>query len=217
MNAPFSSSSHGAALATEPDEPPAAPPPSGPLPGPGKRPERAPRGRRVFFRTIQEQLWAFGISVCLLILGGAALSWFTIDRIVVNAEGQLASLQQSSEIGTSLEALILGQMNIGERYLLTPSPAAEQAFAEQGRQAHHQRRRYRDLKDLSVSEQQEVAAIDALHSQIEVEYALAHAQADIGDRAGALSRIAAVRPRTEELQGAIRRVSERQAQKVTVT
>ncbi|MBW3572877.1 MAG: hypothetical protein KY467_17410 [Gemmatimonadetes bacterium] len=218
MTAPFSTPSHGAALATEPDAPPAAPSRYGPLPGgPERRPVQAPRRGRELFRTIQEQLWAFGISLCLLILGGAALSWFTVDRIVSNAEGQLESLQQSSEIGTSLEALILAQMNTGERYLLTPSPAAEQAFAEQGRQAHQQRRRYRGLKDLSVSEQQEVAAIDALHSQIEVEYALAHAQADIGDREGALRRISAVRPRTEQLQAAIRRVSERQAQKVNAT
>jgi methyl-accepting chemotaxis protein len=218
MTAPFSPSSHGAALATEPDAPPAAPSRFGPLPGgPERRPGQAPRRRRELFRTIQEQLWAFGIALCLLILGGAALSWFTVDRIVRNAEAQLGALQQSSEIGTSLEALILGQMNTGERYLLAPSPAAERAFAEQGRQAHLQRRRYRDLKDLSVSEQQEVAAIDALHSQIEVEYALAHAQADVGDREGALRRIGAVRPRTEQLQAAIRRVSERQAQKVNAT
>ncbi|HEX8671248.1 MAG TPA: methyl-accepting chemotaxis protein [Longimicrobium sp.] len=218
MTAPFSTSSSGAALATEPDAPSAAPPRFGPLPGgPERRPAQAPRGRRELFRTIQEQLWAFGISLCLLILGGAALSWFTVDRIVRNAEGQLASLQQSSEIGTSLEALILTQMNTGERYLLTPSPAAEQAFAEQGRQAHQQRRRYRDLKNLSISEQQEVSAIDELHSAIEVEYALAHAQADVGDREGALRRIGAVRPRTEQLQAAIRRVSERQAQKVNAT
>ncbi|MBD0321171.1 MAG: hypothetical protein ICV87_12600, partial [Gemmatimonadetes bacterium] len=212
MTAPFSTSSSGAALATEPDAPSAAPSRFGPLPGgPERRPGQAPRRGRELFRTIQEQLWAFGITLCLLILGGAALSWFTVDRIVRNAEAQLGSLQQSSEIGTSLEALILGQMNIGERYLLAPTPTAERAFAEQGRQAHLQRRRYRDLQDLSVSEQQEVAAIDALHSQIEVEYALAHAQVDVGDRDGALGRVAAVRPQTQVLEESIREISATQA------
>ena len=217
MNAPFSSSSHGAALATEPDARSAAPQRIGPLPGPGKRPTQAPRRRRAFFRTIQEQLWAFGISLSFLVLAGAVFSWFTVGRIVGDAERQLGALQESSEIGTSLEALILGQLNAGEHYLLSPSPATEQEFEEQGRQAHLQRRRYRDLEGLSVSEQQDVAAIDALHSQIEVEYSLAHAQADIGDREGALRRLAAVRPRTQQLQSAIRRVSERQTQKVTAT
>jgi methyl-accepting chemotaxis protein len=217
MTAPFSSGSHGAALATAPEPPANAPARIGPIPGPERRPTGPPRRRFSLFRTLQEQLWMFGISLCVLILAGAAFSWFTIDRIVRNAESQLGSLQQSSEIGTSLESLILGQMNAGERYLLSPSPAVERAFAQQGREAHQQRRRYRDLQNLSVSEQQEVAAIDELHSQIEVEYALAHAQADVGDREGALRRVAAVRPRTEQLQGAIRRVSARQAQKVTTT
>jgi methyl-accepting chemotaxis protein len=171
----------------------------------------------VYFRTIQEQLWAFGIGLCLLVLGGAAFSWITLNRVSENAQTQLQALQQSSSIGTSLEALILSQINAGERHLLSPSAEAEAAFAELGRQAHLQRRQYRDLKDLTVAEQQEVAAIDALHSQIEVEYALAHAQVDNGDREGGLRRVNAVRPRTQQLQEAIRRVSARTAQKVTAT
>ena len=219
MTAPFGSASSGAALAPEPQTA-APPPPQRGAPsagGPSRQPGGPPRRKFALFRTIQEQLWAFGIGLCLLVIGGAAMSWYTVDRIVNNAESQLASLQHSSSIGTSLEALILAQMNAGERYLLTPSADAQRAFAELGRQAHQQRRRYQELKDLSVAEQQEIASIDGLHSQIEVEYALAHAQADIGERDGALRRVNAVRPRTEQLQGAIRRVSTRQAQKVTAT
>ena len=214
MNAPFSSSSNGTAVAEAPPHAPARPGPSGPS---GPRPTRTPRQRRVFFRTIQEQLWAFGIGLCLLVLGGAAFSWFTLNRVSENAQAQLETLQQSSTIGTALESLILSQINAGEHQLLVPTLETEREFAELGRQAHLQRRRYRDLKDLSVAEQQEVAAIDLLHSQIEVEYALAHAQADNGDRAGALRRLEAVRPRTQQLQAAMRRVSGRAAQKVTAT
>jgi methyl-accepting chemotaxis protein len=216
MTAPFGTAPAGATLAPEPETAVPAPTREAPRPGPVRGPSAPPR-RRAFFRTIQEQLWACGIGLCLLVLMGAAMSWFTISRIVNNAEAQLASLQSSASIGTSLEALILAQMNAGERYLLTADADAQRAFAELGRQAHQQRRRYQDLKDLSVAEQQEIAAIDGLHSQIEVEYALAHAQADIGDREGALRRVNAVRPRTEQLQGTIRRVSARQAQKVTAT
>ncbi|HEU4561554.1 MAG TPA: methyl-accepting chemotaxis protein, partial [Longimicrobium sp.] len=98
--------------------------------------------------------------------------------------------------------------------LVSPGPQIAQQFADYGRQSHEQRRQYKDLRDLSPAEQQEIVKVEGLHSRIEVEYALAHAQRDIGDEAGALARVSAIRPQTQELQQEIRKISRAQAEKV---
>jgi methyl-accepting chemotaxis protein len=214
MNAPYSPASDGGLATADAPRPPSqrgTPPPE----ASGRRPGRL--GRRGIFSTIRGQLLVSGALLCLLILSGAAFSWFTISGIVHDAEARLGSLQASSEIGTSLEGLILSQITAGERYLVSPSPEIARSFSEYGLQAHQGRRRYGDLEDLTVSEQQEITRIDALHSRIEVEYALAHAEADVGNRDAAVRRVGAVRAQTLDLQNAIRQVSSRQAQKVEAT
>jgi methyl-accepting chemotaxis protein len=176
---------------------------------------RTGRGGRGMFTSIRDRLMWGGVVMVLLILVGAGLSVFTVKNLSGNMTGRLAALRTSTEIGSSLESLILNQITAGERYLVTPSAQVAAEFADQGRQAHEQRRRYKDLDGLTPAEQQRIAALEGLHSRIEVEYALAHAQRDVGDQPGALARVAAVRPQTQELQRAIRAISSAQAEKVS--
>ncbi|HEX6036720.1 methyl-accepting chemotaxis protein [Longimicrobium sp.] len=164
---------------------------------------------------LQNRLRIGGAVIVALVLLGAGISAFSLERVSSDMQGRLADLRRSSEIGTALESLILNQIAAGERYLVTPDPRFEQAFAEFGRRAHEQRRQYKDLTGLTSNEQQKIAAVEQAHQRIEVEYALAHAQVDVGDRAGALARVAAVRPRTQELEEAIREISATQAEKVS--
>ncbi|HSU17951.1 methyl-accepting chemotaxis protein [Longimicrobium sp.] len=170
--------------------------------------------RSGFFQSIRDRLIWGGAFLVILITAGALGSLWTVSQLTGRMDERLGSLRRSTEIGSSLESLILNQIAAGERYLVTPSPDIAEQFATLGRQGHEQRRQYKDLKDLSPAEQQEIVKVEGLHSRIEVEYALAHAQRDIGDTEGALRRVAAVRPQTQELQQEIRKVSAAQAEKV---
>jgi methyl-accepting chemotaxis protein len=176
----------------------------------------AGRMRRGFavFRTIRRQLQVGGSVLVALVVAGAAINYVLTERLTTQTQNRLNVLRESAEVGGTLESLILGQIAAGERYLVAPSPTIAQQFSELGTQAHETRRRYRNLQDLSVAEQQEIATLDALHSRIEVEYALAHAQADIGERDAAIRRVLAVRAQTQELQNATSAISRRQTEKV---
>ena len=173
-----------------------------------------PRGSGAF-DTLRNRLRAGGALIVLLVLAGAVVSVWSLDRVSRDTERRLADLRRSSEIGTMLESLILNQIAAGERYLVTPDPQYQQHFAEYGRRAHEQRRQYKDLEDLTTAEQQKITAVEQSHQRIEVEYALAHAQLDVGDREGALRRVTAVRPQTQELEASIREIGATQAEKVS--
>ncbi|HEX5725946.1 MAG TPA: methyl-accepting chemotaxis protein [Longimicrobiaceae bacterium] len=172
-------------------------------------------GRRGgIFSTIRGQLYFGGALLIVLLVAAAAVSFFTVNQLTREMDSRLAALRRSTDIGSRLEALILNQITAGERYLVSPGAEIAQNFSTYGQQAHEQRRHYKDLENLSTGEQQEIAAVEGLHSRIEVEYALAHAQVDVGERDAALRRVAAVRPQTQQLEEAIRKISEAQAEKV---
>jgi methyl-accepting chemotaxis protein len=167
------------------------------------------------FDTLRSRLRAGATIIVLLVLGGAAVAVWSLNRISRDTEKRLTDLRTSSEIGTQLESLILNQIAAGERYLVTPDAQFQRQYAEYGRRAHEQRRQYKDLDDLTTAEQQKITAVEQAHQRIEVEYALAHAQVDVGDREGALRRVAAVRPQTAELEESIREIGATQAEKVS--
>jgi methyl-accepting chemotaxis protein len=165
--------------------------------------------------TLKRWLYLGGAIIVGVLVIGAITSVLVLQKLSSDMESRMSHLRTSSEIGTSLESLILNQIAAGERYLVSPDPQFAQAFSQYGRQAHESRRRYKDLENLSTAEQQQIAAIEQAHQRIEVEYALAHAQVDVGERDAALRRVAAVRPQTHELEQSIRAISAAQTQKVT--
>jgi methyl-accepting chemotaxis protein len=179
----------------------------------------SPQRRRFRDRwsTLQFRLRLGGVLLAALIVVGGAFSVYTVRDQTGETSESLELLRLSAEIGNELEALVLGQITAGERYLVTPIPQYQQEFGELGRRAHEQRRRYRELADLPEAERQQLLQIENLHSKIEVEYALAHAHLDIDERQVAIQRVAFVRPETERLQQQIRQVSSRQADKVAAT
>ncbi|HEX8904844.1 MAG TPA: hypothetical protein VF771_08395, partial [Longimicrobiaceae bacterium] len=130
-----------------------------PAPRPGTR-------RPGFFQSIRDRLIWGGAFLVLLITAGALGSLLTVSRLTSRMDERLGSLRRSTEIGSSLESLILNQIAAGERYLVTPSPQIAEQFATLGRQGHEQRRQYKDLKDLTPAEQQEIVKVEGLHSRI---------------------------------------------------
>jgi methyl-accepting chemotaxis protein len=165
--------------------------------------------------TLRNRLRLGGVVIVLLVLGGAALSYRSLSTISRDMQLRLDELRRSSDIGSELESLILNQITAGERYLVTADERYEQAFAEYGRRAHDQRRRYKEMEGQTADEAQRITSVEQAHQRVEVEYALAHAQLDVGDEAGARTRAAGVRPLTQELQEQIRSTSSQQADKVS--
>jgi methyl-accepting chemotaxis protein len=171
-----------------------------------------PRG---VFATLQARLRAGGALIVAIVLMGAAVAYSGLENISRDMQSRLDDLRHSSDLGSELESLILNQITAGERYLVTPDPRFVQQFADFGRTAHDQRRRYKELEGQTTEELQRITQVEQAHQRVEVEYALAHAQLDIGDRAGATARIEAVRPLTSSLQTDIRVISSQQADKVS--
>jgi methyl-accepting chemotaxis protein len=190
--------------------------PQAPAPDPDDRPMSAPpvRRRASLLSTLRGRLYAGSAFLVVLIATGAVVSVFTMDSLTRAMDTRLEALRSTTSIGSSLESLILGQIASGERYLVTRDPAIARSFAEAGLQAHEQQTAYRELENLSAAERQEIERVEKLHSGIEVEYALAHALADLGEGERAVARVSAVRTLTDTLQGEIRQVSAAQAEKV---
>ena len=170
---------------------------------------------RAFFQRIRGQL----IAAFVAIIAGAGFIWWfgaaTVSQLTREVVGQLGELRRSTEIGTRLEALILEQIAVGERYLARGDADAAEEFDHLGSEAHQLRQEYGDLPGLSPDEHKQVEQIELLHSRLEVEYSLAHALRDLGREEEALRRIEAAQAVVGELSAVIRGVSAGQAAKVS--
>jgi hypothetical protein len=179
---------------------------------------------RAFLERLRKHLATLKVR---LVLGAAVLlsliavaTWVgyaTVETLTDEISERFESLAASTSIGAELETIIGEQLAVGGRYLETPDRDLQQRFAALGRQAHALRRRYKELPQASLTsaELTQIEAVEVRHAALEVEYALAHAQLDNGNAAAAQARVAATAPLGAELQGAIRRVSAAQADKMT--
>jgi methyl-accepting chemotaxis protein len=156
---------------------------------------------------------AVGLLALMLVATGVGI--VTVNQLTRQIERQMAGLRVSTEIGAALEGAVLAQIGTGERYLLAPDPDLAAAFREQGTQAHEMRERFYGLSDLTPAERTQIEAIEAMHSRIEVDLAMAHALVDLGRTQDALRLTGEARPLTQELQATIRQVSAAQARKVS--
>jgi methyl-accepting chemotaxis protein len=167
-----------------------------------------------WWNTLGGRLRAGAVVLAALVLVGGLASVWTLWSLSRSMRDRLNDLQASTETGNALETLVLNQIATGERYLLSPTPELAAAFAEYGQQAHEARRQYKELRLISEEELKDIVTLENLHSQIEVEYSLAHAETDIGRRDLALAREVRVRPKTQQLQDAIGEISRTQSEKV---
>lgn len=177
------------------------------------RPRLALPGRSMLY-TLRGRLVLASLALVGLITAATWIGFATVQRLTNETSTRFDALSASSKLGAQMEDLLLTQMDAAEAYLARPSAQAAADFATLGRRAHELRRRYRDLPGLTTAEQTQVTVVEDLHARLEVEYALAHALADIGRTAEARARAEAARPTAQQLQSAIRKVSELQAEKV---
>jgi methyl-accepting chemotaxis protein len=157
-------------------------------------------------------------SAALLALIGAAtwIGYATVQTLTDSMEQRFDALRQSTRVGTALEGLVEQQLEAGREYLESGDPAEASRFAAFGRQVDEMRRRYADVPDLSLSEQQELVELQSLHARVEVDLALAHALRDLGREADAAAMADSAAPAVAGLRAVIRRVSAEQADRLSL-
>lgn len=165
--------------------------------------------------SLRFHLGALAIGLLALMLVATGVGIVTVNQLTRQIDGRLAGLRVSTEVGAALEGAVLAQIGTGERYLVSPAPELAATFREHGAEAHALGESFNRLPDLTPFERTQIEAIEALHSRIEVELALAHALVDLGRSAEALQLASETRPHMQELQGMIRQVSAAQARKVS--
>lgn len=170
---------------------------------------------RNYFDRIQVRL----LAALGMLVAGIVTVWFfgafTLSRFADTVSDQMDGLYTSMELGTRLEATVLGQIAAGEQYLSSAQPAAEAEFDRLGHEAHRLRGDFGKLSGLSDSELQKVSRIESLHSEVEVLYSMAHANRDLGRTEAALQQVSDVGPVVGDLKGVIRELSSGEATKMT--
>ena len=170
---------------------------------------------RAYFDRIRTRLLAaLGMLVAGTVFVWAAGAW-TLDRFSDRVSTQMEELYTSMDLGTQLEAAVLGQIAEGEHYFAAGAGASASEFARLGSQVHDLRSRLSKLAGLHDQEHLAVARIEDLHSQVEVRYAVAHAHQDLGRPALAMAQVDGLAPVVRELKSVIRQLSAGEATKVT--
>ena len=170
---------------------------------------------RGYLDRIQGRLLA---ALSMLVAGTIAVWLFgayTLGQFSDRVSGQMDELYSSMELGTQLEASILSQIAEGEHYLVAGTAVTGTEFEKLGLAVHELRTRLGKLSGLAETEQLQVARIEQLHSQVEVQYSLAHAQRDLGRASAAAAGIEGLAPVVRELKEVIRGLSAGEATKVT--
>jgi len=159
------------------------------------------------------------VAAFTVLMAGTLVTWWfgtaNLKETTQDVTTSLDRLQESANLGSRLESLILEQIATGERYLVSGASAAAESFRRLGLEAHRLRSDYSSLPDLTAEERKQVVRIEELHSRLEVDYSLAHALRDLGRPAEAARRVAAVEPDLNELGSVIRGLGAAQAVKVS--
>ncbi|MEE8191710.1 MAG: methyl-accepting chemotaxis protein [Gemmatimonadales bacterium] len=156
---------------------------------------------------------AGAFTVLLLgLLATGLLGISSLNGLSREFDAEMAKVRQVSEIGTDLQRDVLELIFAAEGYLASGSRDSKRRFAELAGRTQDVGKRYRELEGMGATEAQQVERLTAALTQLEVEFAGAHALYDIGRRAEAREVADAAHPLAEEVASLISALSERQSQ-----
>ena len=123
----------------------------------------------------------WGMVVLLVLVAGIALLGVnSISSLNRSVDQELSLLLETTDLSNGLIASLSGEVRSAEQYLLRPTEAARRRFRDEGDSAYVYHRRYRTLRALTTSDRYIVNKIASNQAQLEVNYAMAHALADLG-------------------------------------
>jgi methyl-accepting chemotaxis protein len=165
------------------------------------------------FRTIRSRLAA---SLGLLVAGvvtSAALGIVALRLMTGDIGRQLDNLRESAEISAALQSSVLAEIAAAEGYLASPSAELAERFQTVGLETHGFRRRYRGLAGLAAEDRLLVDSLARLQAGLEVQYALAHAELDVGRADAARGMAARARGPANSMTQLIRVLSSRETER----
>lgn len=156
---------------------------------------------------------AGAFTVLLLgLLAAGLLGISSLDGLSREFDAEMAKVRQVSDIGTDLQRGVLELIFAADGYLASGSRDSKRRFAELAGRTQDLGKRYRELEGMGATEAQQVERLTAALTQLEVEYAGAHALYDIGRRTEAREVADAAHPLAEEVASLISALGERQSQ-----
>jgi methyl-accepting chemotaxis protein len=169
---------------------------------------------RAFFSRIQGRL----LFVLSMLVAGMLAIWsvgaLSLNRFAGEVSERIERLHASTETAARLEATVLEQIQVGERYLVAADRNTAVRFTALGMSAHGVRSEFTRVEGLTERERQQLARVDDLHARLEVQYALAHAERDLGRQAQAVTRVGGADETLSALKEQIRSLSAAQVAKV---
>ena len=157
------------------------------------------------------QAGAFAVLLLGLLAAGL-LGIQSLKGLSQEFEAGMADARQVSEISTQLQRDVLELIFAAEGYLASGSRDSKRRFADLAGRTQDVATRYRKLEGMGAAEVQQVERLTSALTQLEVEFARAHALYDIGRRAEARELADAAHPLAEEVASLISALGERQAQ-----
>ncbi len=155
---------------------------------------------------------AVAFSVLLLgLLAAGFLGISSLKGLSRDFDAGMSRVRRLAEIGTELQRGVLELIFAGEGYLASGSQDAKRRFGDLAGRTQEVARRYRELPGLGASEAQQIEQLTATLTQLEVEFARAHALYDIGRRSEARALADAAHPLAEQVASLISALAERQA------
>ncbi|NIR44880.1 MAG: methyl-accepting chemotaxis protein [Gemmatimonadetes bacterium] len=143
------------------------------------------------------QAIAFSILLLGLLVGGL-LGFRSLRWLSEEFQLEMGELERVAEIGNALQRDVLDLIFSAEGYLASGDRQARQRFDELAGRIQEEANRYRELERLSAEDARLVEGLTASLTQLEVDYARAHALYDLGRREEARRLADAVQPTARE-------------------
>jgi methyl-accepting chemotaxis protein len=153
------------------------------------------------------------ITLVLLIAISASRAVRSVSRAV---ETETAALLAGTEAGSGLVGMVLNEIRAAEQYLLDPSAILQREFIASGDSAYAYQQTFRQLAGLSTQDRYIINKIADEQSTIEVNYALAHALADLGRDAEARRHADQARAPADTLVADVRALSRSQSARALI-
>jgi methyl-accepting chemotaxis protein len=141
--------------------------------------------RRFTLNSVSVRLGGGMGALVVLALMLASIGYFTLRKTRIQASTELDRIVVSNELGSGLVGAVLQEIRSAEQYLVEPGDRLRREFRQNGDSAYAFQARFRKLSGLTQDERYAINQLADEQASVEVQYALAHALADLGRGADA--------------------------------
>jgi methyl-accepting chemotaxis protein len=172
---------------------------------------------RINFRSVQVYLWAGMGSLLLLSVLLAIGGVWTLRSTRAQVAVELDRIVTSNELGSGLVGAVLQEIRSAEQYLVEPNDRLRREFRQNGDSAYAFQARFRKLSGLTQEERYAINQLADEQAAVEVQYAVAHALADLGRAADARAMADRARGPADGLTRDVRSLTSTLAQRAIQT